>query len=90
LATIAELFYRWRGVHGLGLGDAKLFAASGAWVGLDGMASVLVLASGSALVIALLVPLLGVSVARDTRIPFGPFLAGGTWLVWLYGPLFAV
>jgi prepilin signal peptidase PulO-like enzyme (type II secretory pathway) len=24
---------------------------------------------------------------RHTAIPFGPFLAGAAWLVWLFGPV---
>ena len=41
LWAIAWLYRRLRGREGLGLGDAKLFAASGAWVGVGGLASVL-------------------------------------------------
>ena len=29
----------------------------------------------------------GGGLARDRRLPFGPFLAAGAWIVWLYGPL---
>ena len=29
----------------------------------------------------------GVAVNGQTRIPFGPYLAFGFWLVWLYGPM---
>lgn len=37
LYLIAAGYIQVRGQHGLGLGDAKLFAASGAWLGLEGL-----------------------------------------------------
>lgn len=86
LFALAQIFRRLRGVDALGLGDAKLFAAAGTWVGYAGLASVLLLASLSALAAAAVAALAGASIDRDTRIPFGPFLAVGLWLTWLYGP----
>ena len=87
LYLIAALYERLRGQPGLGLGDAKLFAASGAWLGLEGLPSVLLIASVTALALAGIAAAAGRNVAATTRIAFGPFLALGTWLVWLYGPL---
>ncbi len=86
LYVVAEIFRRARGVDALGLGDVKLFAAAGAWVGFDGLPSVLLLSSASALLVAALTVAVGGTIDRTTRIPFGPFLAGGFWLAWLYGP----
>lgn len=86
LYAIAEIFRRLRGVDALGLGDAKLFAAAGTWVGFDGLPSVLLLSSVAALIAAAIAMAGGASIDRSTRIPFGPFLAGGFWLTWLYGP----
>lgn len=85
LAGIGWVYERLRGRAGLGLGDAKLLAASGAWVGLDGLASVILIACG----VALVTVAAGMTGGRslDARIPFGPFLAFGTWLTWLYGPV---
>ena len=85
LFGVAWLYHRIRGRHGLGLGDAKLLAASGAWLGLEGVAPTLLVASLTALAAALVGHIAGRSITADTRIPFGPFLAGGTWLIWLYG-----
>ncbi len=87
LYAVAWLYHRWRGRHGLGLGDAKLLAVSGAWLGIEGLPSTLLIACLAALGGALAATLAGRPVAADTRIPFGPFLAGATWLLWLYGPL---
>lgn len=84
---VAVIFRRVRGHDGLGLGDAKLLAAAGAWVGVEGLASVVLLACLAALAFAGGAHLLGRGIGRETRIPFGPFLGLATWLVWLYGPL---
>jgi len=86
-ALIGWGYVRWRGKSGLGFGDAKLFGAAGLWVGPEGAVSVLLVASFSALTVAVAALMLGKRLARDTAIPFGPFIALGLWLVWLYGPL---
>jgi leader peptidase (prepilin peptidase) / N-methyltransferase len=85
LTGIAMLYSRVRGRDGLGLGDAKLFAASGAWLGLEGLPAVLLVACGAAIVALLVMALRSHALSATTRIPFGPFLAFGTWIVWLYG-----
>ncbi len=87
LYGVAQLYFHIRGRHGLGLGDAKLLAASGAWLGIEGVPTTLLLASVGALCAALVAQLAGRQIATDTRIPFGAFLAGGTWLTWFYGPM---
>ena len=87
LFAVAALYRTVRGQNGLGLGDAKLFAAAGAWVGLEGLPSVLLYAAGSALAGILVAAVMGNEVTARTRFAFGPFLAFGLWLVWLYGPL---
>ena len=61
--------------------------SSGAWLGLDGLPSVLLIASLTALLFAGGAHLSGHKVEAGTRVAFGPFLAFGTWIVWLYGPL---
>jgi leader peptidase (prepilin peptidase) / N-methyltransferase len=80
--------YRWlRGREGLGLGDAKLLAAAGAWVGASGLPSVVAGGATAALVTAGGLMLIGVRLKRTSALPFGPFLALATWLVWLFGPI---
>jgi leader peptidase (prepilin peptidase)/N-methyltransferase len=85
LTGVAMLYSRVRGRDGLGLGDAKLFAASGAWLGLEGLPAVLLVACGAAIVALLVMAWRSQALSATTRIPFGPFLAFGTWIVWLYG-----
>lgn len=67
------------GRDGLGQGDVKLYGALGAWVGLTGLPLVALVASWAALgyIVAMRHP-------RGARLPFGPFLAAGGWLVYVY------
>jgi leader peptidase (prepilin peptidase)/N-methyltransferase len=87
LYTVERAYHRLRGRNGLGRGDAKLFAASGAWLGAESLATVLLWACGTALITVLLAAFFGYRLTRSTRLPFGPFLALGTWLVWFYDPI---
>jgi len=80
-------YRRLRGREGLGLGDAKLLAAAGAWASLAGLPSVLLLGSLATLLWVLVERLRGRSVALATALPFGPGLCLGTWIVWLWGTL---
>lgn len=78
-----------RGREGMGLGDAKLLAAAGAWVSWQGVPSVLVIASLSALAIVLLGSIVFSKIDPARRVPFGVFIGLGLWITWLYGPLTA-
>jgi leader peptidase (prepilin peptidase)/N-methyltransferase len=78
---IAVTFRRLRGRESLGEGDAKLLAAGGAWVGAWLLPDVLMAAAATALIYAFRKGRPNPS----ARIPFGPFLAAGIWLMWLYG-----
>ena len=88
LAAIAWLYRRLRGREGLGMGDAKLLAAGGAWLSWQALPSVVLVAAVLALAVVLGLAVLRRSpVSAATRIPFGPYLAAAIWLVWLYGPI---
>jgi len=87
LWLVAWLYRRARGRDGLGLGDAKLLAAAGAWVGASGLPSVLAGAAVAALAAAGGMRLAGRRLDRHSALPFGPFLAAAAWLVWLCGPI---
>ena len=88
LRVIALLYRLLRGHEGLGHGDAKLLAASGAWVGTSALPQVVLGAAVSALVAAACLRLAGVRLDARSALPFGPFLALATWLIWLLGPFF--
>lgn len=85
-ALVAAGYRAWRGREGLGLGDAKLLAAAGAWVGVAGLPGVVLIAGIAALTVA--VPLAWRSRQRAAvaEVAFGPYLAAATWLTVLYGP----
>jgi len=76
-----------RGREGLGLGDAKLMAAAGAWLGWQPLPSAVLLAAlGGLSMIACRVAFTGAASAGE-RIAFGPCISLATWLVWLHGPI---
>lgn len=81
LALFGALYFRATGRDGLGLGDAKLLGAAGAWLGWTPLPFVLLLASLAGLATA---AFLGRRSATD-RIAFGPFIAGSFMVVWLVG-----
>jgi leader peptidase (prepilin peptidase)/N-methyltransferase len=88
LALLGLAYHRYRGRAGLGLGDAKLLAAAGAWVGWQGLASVVLEAALAGLITVLAFRLItGESWPAARPLPFGPFLALGFWVTWLHGPL---
>ncbi|MBL8557236.1 MAG: prepilin peptidase [Hyphomonadaceae bacterium] len=72
-----QLYRRWRGREGIGMGDAKMLAGAGAWVGWAYLPFVLLGAS-----------LIGVGYAvargltRTARLPFGPFIGVSLLAVW--------
>jgi leader peptidase (prepilin peptidase) / N-methyltransferase len=63
-----------RGRDGLGLGDAKLLGAIGAWMGWQALPIVLLVASVGGLLWALLQHLRGGRMDAATRLPLGTFL----------------
>jgi leader peptidase (prepilin peptidase)/N-methyltransferase len=74
---LRQLYFMFRKFQGLGLGDVKLLAASGVWIGIAGVPLQLLVASLTALAAAGVVQLTGRSMTRQTTMPFGPFLALG-------------
>lgn len=89
LWLLAAVYRRLRGRHGLGQGDMKLLAAAGAWLGWQGLASVVLIAAVSGLAGTLALTLLrgGTRLSGSAAISFGPFLALGIWLTWVVGPI---
>ena len=80
-STLAEKVL---GKPALGLGDAKLAALLGAWLGLTGLGLSVVLAVFSGALFGL-VGLISGRLRRGQPFPFGPFLAGGGLAVWCLG-----
>jgi leader peptidase (prepilin peptidase)/N-methyltransferase len=86
---LRRLYFAFRGIQGLGLGDVKLLAAAGIWVGVAGLPMLLTVATATALVCAGLMQLGGRQLTGQTSMSFGPFLAigllfaSGTQQYWL-------
>jgi leader peptidase (prepilin peptidase) / N-methyltransferase len=83
LRAIAIVYHALRGREGLGQGDAKLVAASGAWVGASALPQVILAAALAGLLAAAGLRLAGLRLGPGSALPFGPFLALATWIVWL-------
>lgn len=86
-AAIGWGFARIRGHEGLGLGDAKLAAAAGAWLGWAPLPSVVLIACAAGFLWVGVMAMVRGRTALGQRIPFGVALAIAIWVVWLYGPL---
>jgi leader peptidase (prepilin peptidase)/N-methyltransferase len=87
LAGVAWLYRVLRRRDGLGPGDAKLLGTLGAWVTWQGLPTIIIYAAASGLILVAVRAMRGRSTKLDERLPFGPHLCFGGWLVWLYGPL---
>ena len=85
LEGLSALAEKALGQPALGLGDAKLAALGGAWLGFQGVAIAMLLAIVGGAVIGSLARISGRLGPREP-FPFGPFIATGIWLVWLQGP----
>jgi leader peptidase (prepilin peptidase)/N-methyltransferase len=81
-AGLAWLYRRLRGRDGLGLGDAKLLAAGGAWAGPLLLTWIVALGAGLTLAALLVARLTGGDrMQADTAAPFGPGLSAAAFLV---------
>ncbi len=90
LYAVAKLYRMRTGREGLGLGDAKLFAASGAWLGTVALPGTMLIAASSALCVELIRRRLTSQTRRGEPIAFGPFIAFATLSGWIVGPLVPV
>ncbi|WP_345828080.1 prepilin peptidase [Erwinia sp. HDF1-3R] len=71
IPMVLASFYLWRyGKAGMGMGDMKLFASVGAWVGLDGLFQIMLFASLLAMFSAIFV----LRRKRGEAFPFGPYI----------------
>lgn len=80
--AMREGFYRLRGYDGLGLGDVKLAAAVGPWLGFERFLIGVLLAAITALTFVALWTAVKGPWPRDQRLPFATTLAPAFWLVW--------
>ena len=86
LFLIAETWLWLRGEEGMGLGDAKLLAMIGAFLGWPGVAVTFVAACFLGATTGLVLLALR-RAGRRTRLPFGVFLAAGAFVALFAGPV---
>jgi leader peptidase (prepilin peptidase) / N-methyltransferase len=77
-------YRRIRGREGLGLGDVKLGAVAGMWLGWTACALAIDFAALAALAAVLVSGLRGQRISGTTRVPFGLFFAPAIWAAWLF------
>ncbi|MBV9994450.1 MAG: prepilin peptidase [Caulobacteraceae bacterium] len=87
LVVLALAYRWWRGVEGVGQGDAKLLGAAGAWLGWRPLPSVLLIACAAAFVWVGFRTAARGRAALNERLAFGAPLCLAIWTVWLHGPL---
>jgi leader peptidase (prepilin peptidase)/N-methyltransferase len=88
LLALREAFFRMRGVDGLGLGDVKLGAAAGAWIGAQGFALAVLGAAVAALAFVAIQHRRHGVWAAERKIPFAFYLAPAIWACWFMSQLF--
>jgi leader peptidase (prepilin peptidase) / N-methyltransferase len=74
---LRRLYFAFRGIQGLGLGDVKFLGAAGIWVGVAGIPMLLLVATITALACVGAMQLSGRTLTAQTSMSFGPFLAAG-------------
>ena len=84
LWTVFQAFRIATGKEGMGYGDFKLLAALGAWMGWQMLPLIVLLSAGTGAIIGITMLVLKQQ-ERNQPVPFGPYLAGGGWLVLLWG-----
>ena len=84
LLLVGIAFEKITGREGMGMGDVKMLAMIGAWMGWKSLLFIILLASLAGSIIGGAMLLLSRQGAR-ARIPFGPFLALGTLLYFFFG-----
>jgi leader peptidase (prepilin peptidase)/N-methyltransferase len=76
-SAIAYLYRLLRGHDGVGLGDAKLLAAMGGWLGYQSIFPTIFLGAFSGSFVGLLFMLFTGQRSLQLKLPFGPFLVLG-------------
>lgn len=85
LWAVYHAFKLLTGKEGFGYGDFKLLAALGAWLGWQSIPLIIMLSAAVGSVVGLTLIVAGQSTFQS-KIPFGPYLAGAGWIALLFGP----
>lgn len=84
LWSMYQLYRLATGKEGMGFGDFKLLAALGAWLGWQALPLVAILSSAVGALVGIGMMVLRKH-ARETPIPFGPYLAAAGWIALMWG-----
>jgi len=84
LWSVYWVFKLLTGKEGMGYGDFKLLAMLGAWLGWQMLPLIILLSASVGAVCGIIILALG-DKARDTPIPFGPYLCMAGWVALLAG-----
>ena len=92
---VYALYAVWKfrlGRSGIGLGDAKFLAVCGMWCGIFAIPLIFLIASGSGLIVTLLIRLFcrSAKIGPNAAIPFGPFIATALVVYWLFEDLIRI
>ena len=85
LYLLAWGYYALRGEAGLGMGDVKLLAAIGGWLGWESLMPTVLFASVTGAIIGVTAMLVMRNMTLRSAIPFGPFLALGAFVHLIFG-----
>jgi leader peptidase (prepilin peptidase)/N-methyltransferase len=84
LWIIYQIHHRLTGKEGMGYGDFKLLACIGAWLGWEVLPAVILLASVSGTVLAIVLMVIRKR-GKDIPVAFGPYLAIAGWATLIWG-----
>jgi len=88
--SIAYIFVRIRGIEGMGMGDVKLLAMLGAFLGLKGVMFIIFVSSILGTIAGMLVMIKTRSFTFKQKIPFGPFLSIAAMIYIFWGDILIV
>jgi len=82
--VVFQLFKLLTGKEGMGHGDFKLMALFGAWFGWQVLPQIVFISTLLGSIIGVSIMLINKS-GKDTKIPFGPYIALAGWIAMLWG-----
>ena len=85
LWAVYHAFRLLTGKEGMGYGDFKLFAAVGAWFGLQALLPIILMASVIGAIVGTAMTFSN-GLREGGYMPFGPFIAGAGLIAMLFGP----
>ena len=85
LYLVAWIYWVWKRKAGLGMGDVKLLAFIGGWLGYQAIFPTILVGSVLGAMVGLVLLLRSSGFTLKSALPFGPFLAIGAWIQLIAG-----